>query len=61
MAFLSRHRGPLCWAAAIILLAVANAAGWVADDAAQTLFIVLPIVAVMTMGRARSCALGTAA
>lgn len=58
MAFLSHHRGPLCWAAAILLLAIANAAGWVQDEAAQTLFIVLPIVAVMTMDRGQSCAVG---
>lgn len=61
MAFLSHHRGPLCWAAAILLLAIANAAGLVKDEAAQTLFIILPVVAVMTMGRDQSCAIGPCA
>jgi hypothetical protein len=38
----------LCWAAAFILLAVANAAGLIADGDAATMFAVLPALWVAT-------------
>lgn len=42
----------LCWATALILLAIANATGLIADQAANTLFVVIPVLAVITMRRA---------
>lgn len=45
----------LCWATSLILLAVGNAAGLVADDTANTLFIVLPIVAVLSLRGRSAC------
>jgi len=45
----------LCWAGSLILLALGNAAGLVADDAANTLFVVLPLLAVITMRGAACC------
>ena len=47
----------LCWAAAIVMLAAANAAGLVADDTAQVLFVVLPVIAVISLRRNASCLL----
>jgi len=44
----------LLWAAAILFNAIGNYLGWIADETAQTMFIVLPIVAVMTL-RNDSC------
>ena len=41
------------WAAAILLLAIGNAAGLIADDAAQVLFCVLPVIALISLGRGR--------
>jgi hypothetical protein len=38
----------LCWAAALILLAVANAAGWISDGNATTMFAVIPALWVAT-------------
>ena len=46
------HRAA-CWAAAILLLAVANRLGWIADEAAQTLYFTLPVLAVITLGSTR--------
>lgn len=51
----------LCWAGSLILLAVGNAAGLVADDTANTLFIVLPIVAVLSLREKTSCLPGARA
>jgi hypothetical protein len=45
----------LCWAGALILLAVSNATGLVDDASANTLFIVLPIVAMMSLRGQQSC------
>jgi hypothetical protein len=45
----------LCWAAAILLNAVGNWFGLIDDKTAETLFIVLPIVAVITMGAGCGC------
>lgn len=39
----------LCWAAAIILVALGNAFGAIDDGTARTLFIVLPILMVLTL------------
>ena len=47
----------LCWAGSIILLAIGNAAGLVADDTATTLFVVLPVVAVMALNGRLRCEL----
>lgn len=38
----------LCWAAALIVLALANAFGWVSDSNAQTMFAVIPALWVAT-------------
>jgi hypothetical protein len=40
----------LCWGAAILLNAAGNYFGLIDDKTAETLFIVLPAVAVITMG-----------
>jgi hypothetical protein len=45
----------LCWAGAILLLAAGNYFGLVDDKTAGTLFIVLPIVAVLSLGGGRQC------
>ncbi|HEY7805605.1 MAG TPA: hypothetical protein VIC34_00260 [Croceibacterium sp.] len=50
----SLKRG-LCWGAAIVLNAAGNWFGLIDDKTAETLFIVLPIVAVITMGGGRAC------
>lgn len=38
----------LCWAAALVVLALANAAGLVSDGNAQTMFAVIPALWVAT-------------
>lgn len=45
----------LCWAAAIILTAIGNALGLIEDATARTLFIVLPILAIIALGSAARC------
>jgi hypothetical protein len=45
----------LCWAGAILFTALGNYLGYIADDTAQTMFIVLPIVAVMTSRDGAHC------
>lgn len=51
-------RKALCWAAALIALAVASAIGLVENDTAQTLFVVVPAVAWMNIsGRNPACSL----
>lgn len=45
MSIISRS---LCWAAALIVLALANALGWVSDSNAQTMFAVIPALWVAT-------------
>ncbi|HSG32991.1 MAG TPA: hypothetical protein VLA37_00535 [Sphingomonadaceae bacterium] len=47
----------LCWAAAILLNALGNYLGYIDDSTAQTLFIVLPIVAMLSLRGQASCAL----
>lgn len=46
----------LLWAAAILLNAAGNAAGLIADDVAQTLFIVFMVLAITSAG-SRPCSL----
>lgn len=41
----------LCWGGAILLNAAGNYTGLIDDKTAETLFIVLPIVAVFSLGR----------
>lgn len=43
----------LCWAAALILLALANAAGLIADKDANVMFAVIPALWVATGGLGR--------
>jgi hypothetical protein len=45
----------LCWAASLILMALGNAAGLVDDTMANTLFVVLPIVAVLGLRKRSTC------
>jgi hypothetical protein len=45
---MSTTKKSLCWAAALILLAVANATGLIADKDAQTMFAVIPALWVAT-------------
>jgi hypothetical protein len=45
---MSTTKKSLCWAAALILLAVANATGLIADKDAQTMFVVIPALWVAT-------------
>lgn len=45
----------LIWALAIIGLAVLNALGLVADAAAQTLFVTLPVLAVLSINAPLRC------
>ena len=47
----------LCWAGAILLLAASNYFGLVDDKTAGTLFIVLPLVAVLSLGGGCGCRL----
>ena len=46
---------PLLWAAALVLLAMGNRFGLVADDVADTLFIVLPLLAVLSLRGGLCC------
>lgn len=39
----------ICWAAAILLIALGNRLGLIEDKTARVLFIVLPIVAVLSL------------
>ena len=50
---------PLCWAAAMIVMAVGARLGWVDRDAAMTLLLVMPVLAVVTTQRGGSCAVRT--
>jgi hypothetical protein len=45
----------LCWGAAILLNAAGNWFGLIDDKTAGTLFIVLPIVAVFSLGHGCRC------
>ena len=50
-------RKSLCWAAAILLNALGNACGLIDDKTAETLFVILPIVAVLSLNSNRPCSL----
>jgi hypothetical protein len=45
----------LCWAAALLLTALGNRYGLIDDKTAETLFIVLPIVGVLSLNGGASC------
>lgn len=45
----------LCWATAILLLAVAARLGWVERGAADLLLMVLPMIAFVTLLGRRDC------
>lgn len=45
----------ICWALAILLVAIGNRFGLIEDKVADTLFVVLPIVAVMSLGNGCGC------
>jgi|APLak6261661892_1056031.scaffolds.fasta_scaffold197944_1 hypothetical protein len=45
----------LCWAAALIALALANAAGWIADKDANLLFALIPVLWIAIGGLGRNC------
>ncbi len=46
-----------CWAAAIIAVAIAGRAQLIPADSAQTLTIVLPVLAVVSLFKSRGCAM----
>ena len=48
-------RSGLFWAAAILLLALANRLGWIADQDATTMFVILPAFWVANGGLGRNC------
>ena len=50
-------RRGLCWAAALLLTAIAKHYGVFEPGAADTLLLVLPIVAVLSLGNERECRL----
>ncbi len=45
----------LIWALVIVIVAVANGAGWIENDAARTMLIVLPLLAFLATMRSRGC------
>ena len=45
----------LCWAAAILLVALGNASGLIADSSANTMFAILPALAVISLSGPRAC------
>lgn len=45
----------ICWALALIVLAVLSRSGLIADDVVRTMLIVMPVVAVTTMFGANRC------
>jgi len=45
-----------CWASAIIVLAIASILGFVADNVATALFVILPLVAVLSLNGRGGCA-----
>lgn len=50
------HKG-LCWATAMLLVVIAKKYGVANADAADTLLLVLPIVAVLSLRPGRECRL----
>ena len=47
----------LCWAAAILLVALGNASGLIADSSANTMFAILPLLAVLSLRGQIGCRL----
>ena len=45
-----------CWAIAMLVLATGAALGWVDRDAALTVLLVMPVLAVITIRRGGCCA-----
>lgn len=45
----------LCWGAALLMLGLGNRLGLIADDAATMLFAILPVLAMIAIGRGRPC------
>ena len=45
----------LCWAAAMILLAIGNRLGAITDSNATTMFAILPAVAVISISGRQAC------
>lgn len=45
----------LCWGAALLMLGLGNRLGLIADETATMLFAILPVLAVIAIGRGRSC------
>jgi hypothetical protein len=43
------------WAAAFLFVAVGNASGLIADDSARTMFIVLPLLAWLSISGSGNC------
>jgi len=52
---MSNIRKSLIWAAAILFNAFGNAMGWIADDTAQTMFVIFPVLAVVSLNGGRGC------
>ena len=52
---MTRIHSGLCWGAALLLNAAGNYFGLIDDKTAETLFIVLPIVAVFSLGCRSRC------
>jgi hypothetical protein len=52
---MTSFKSGLCWGAVILMNAAGNYLGLIDDKTAETLFIVLPIVAVVTMGAGCGC------
>jgi hypothetical protein len=50
------HRG-LCWAAAIVFTAIARRYGVFDIEAADTLLLVLPLVAILSLRNGRECSM----
>jgi hypothetical protein len=48
----------MCWAVPILLVALADRWGLIDDDAAGTMFIVLPIIALMALRGETACWVG---
>jgi len=53
-----RLKKALCWVAPILLIAFGNRWGLIDDDSAQTMFIVLPIVALLALRGETACWVG---
>jgi len=52
---MSTNHKALCWAAALILLALAARNGLISQGSAKILFIVLPLIAWLSLRQSGSC------